>query len=140
MRPYVTDYISPKERNLFKKIKDAVNRMDDPFLEKEIILSCHVLTRAVHNIFLLEVEDGYFADYYQHSWLRTKNGHFVDVYPVACLGGPIMIDGGNASPARKLYRKAPLNGLSILSHEVSLVTEALWEAYKKERKEIGIPL
>ena len=148
MKFYVEDHLSKKEISLFRKIKGAVENMDNPYLGvdrdgKEIILSCHILTRAVHNLFLLKFEDGFYAKLYQHSWLRTKEGSVIDVYPVACMGGPIMIAGGEASPQKHLYVEAPIP-VDFMSqsfcHAVTLVTEELWEAFKRYRAERAVSL
>jgi hypothetical protein len=44
-------------------------------------------------VFVLQYVDGYVYPSFEHSWLETKSFHVIDVYPVATLGGPIMIVG-----------------------------------------------
>ena len=144
MTPHVREYICPKEVNLFRKRRFVIEKMDEPDLGKGNILSCHILTRAVSEIFLVEVEDGFFLETYQHSWLRTKKGNIIDVYPVACLGGPILYDGGVASPARRIYKKAPILGQDFscfsFKEKVRITTEVLWNTIERYRKGIGMPI
>lgn len=110
MRPYVSKFIPQENLELFEKIKMAVTAMPDIDLGKdeegeEIILSCHILARAIAKLFSLKFVDGYFHPNYNHSWLLTPTGNLIDVYPIAVLGGPILISGAFSSPARWLYKK-----------------------------------
>jgi len=117
MRSYVLKYISKEEVELFEKIRKAVTVMPDIDLGKdeegeEIILSCHILARAVARVFLLRFVDGYFYPNYNHTWLVTAAENIIDVYPVAIFGGPILISGAFSSLARWLYKKDNIsNGL-----------------------------
>lgn len=117
MTPYAQRFVSSEEVALFEKIKDVVTRLPDIDLgeneDKEpIILSCHILARAVAKIFNLKVVDGYFAKYYDHSWLTGPGGHIIDTYPVATLGGPILMDNQRFSPAKTLYQKTSAKRIS----------------------------
>ncbi len=110
--PYVTQYISKRERDIFLRIKGAVDRMEDVELKgvdeegEENILSCHMLAHAAARVFPVKTVDGFFAHSYQHSWVITEEGHIIDLYPVACLGGPILHEGSTgAAPSRRLYRE-----------------------------------
>jgi len=110
MTPYVVETISSEDIELFKKIRNAiVNLPDIAFAPdetgKEMLLSCHILARAVARVFFLKYSDGYLYPNYEHSWVLTSNGNIVDVYPVAVYGGPFLIDGSFCSPARWLYKK-----------------------------------
>jgi hypothetical protein len=60
----------------------------------EIVVSCHMVCRALAQLFpQLECQDGYFAlKGVQHSWLILKEDFIIDPYPVAMVGGPIMVD------------------------------------------------
>lgn len=71
--------------------------------QETIVLSCHILGRALAKVFSLQYRDGYFYPNYCHTWLLTPTGHIIDPYPVAILGGPILIDGLNFSPSHRLY-------------------------------------
>ncbi len=117
MTPYVTRFIPEEELALFERVKAAVQEMPDIDLGvdergRKVILSCHMLARAVSRVFGLEYADGYFCRSYQHSWNVTKDGHIIDVYPVATIGGPLLVDGQVASPARTLYTKTSAKTMS----------------------------
>ena len=99
---------------LFEKIGEAVRALPDVNLGvgadgKKIFLSCHILARALAQVFSLEFKDGYFYPNFEHSWLITSRDNIIDAYPVGMLissnGGPILIDGDNCSPARWLYKE-----------------------------------
>lgn len=109
MTPYVRKLIPDAELKTFEKIRHAISSLPDVNLgkdeyNKEIILSCHVLARAVSNVFGLKYVDGYFLDVYDHSWLITESGHIIDAYPVAMIGGPVFIDGINFHESKRVYR------------------------------------
>lgn len=117
MIPYVYHYIALEDLELFARIERVVEEMQDPDLGfdetgEPIIMSCHMLARALRKMYPVRVCDGYFAVGYEHSWLLTANGNLIDPYPVAVIGGPIMYDGSVASPARQLYRAAPTRTIS----------------------------
>ena len=117
MTPYATRYISEDDLILFAKIRNTVERMGDPELgldenDKPVVLSCHILARAIARIFPVRVRDGHFASIYAHSWVETTNGHLIDLYPVAVIGGPIMFEGSAASPQRRIYTRSSAKKLS----------------------------
>ncbi len=110
MKPYVLRFISKADLELFEKIKIAVNKLPDIDLGKdeegkEIILSCHILARAIAKLFSLKFIDGYFYPNYNHTWLLTPDGNIIDVYPIAVVGGPILVENSFSSPVRWLYKK-----------------------------------
>lgn len=110
MKPYVLSKLSKEEIELFEKIRRAVNDLPDVDLGKNedgenLILSCHILARAIAKVFHLQYVDGHFYPYYQHTWLLTPTGNIIDVYPVAVLGGPILMD---RLVARHFYKKRSL--------------------------------
>lgn len=110
MTPYARKFFTGEEVAIFNKIKESVDLLPDIDLGKDeqgrqIILSCHVLARAIAKAFYLKVVDGYYLEIYQHSWCVTPQGNIIDVYPIATLGGPILLDGGDFTPASKLYKK-----------------------------------
>lgn len=80
---------------------------------EEILWSCHAVVRAAKTRFALDgwrVADGWFGRKgNDHSWLthESPRGQFVlDVYPIACAGGPLLIDvGAWGSPWGALYRE-----------------------------------
>src|SRR3989344_4689806 len=113
MTPYIQQFVAENELRTFEEVRLIVNRLPNIDLsdigEDEhgdtLIISCHMLARAISTFFSLKVRDGKFMSGYQHSWLETASGHIIDVYPVATLGGPILIDGGRKSfsPSRGMY-------------------------------------
>lgn len=117
MIPYVERYISKDDLALFAQIRMAVEWMGDLELGldedgKPVILSCHILARAVAKVFPVRVRDGYFVRSYDHSWVETSGGHPIDPYPVAVIGGPIMFEGSAASPQRIIYTRSSAKKLS----------------------------
>lgn len=117
MIPYAVKDISPEDIVLFNKIKTAVSNLPDIDLGKDdkgkkIILSCHILGRAIAKVFSLKYVDGYYYPNFDHTWLLTENGNLIDVYPVATIGGPIMIVGNPHlyTPVYWLYKKKRLTG------------------------------
>jgi len=127
---YAETVISPKEIALFRKIEEAVSRLPEIDLGKdedgeEIILSCHILTRAVSRVFSLKYRDGIWHQYYDHSWLVTKHGHIIDVYPVAVIGGPIMVDRRVTDRLYRIKRIGRGVKRSSFRRAVSLVAQEL---------------
>ena len=110
MRPHVLKFIPNEDVELFEKIRSSVNLLPDLDLGKDdedwsIILSCHILSRAVASVFALRCIDGYFYTNAQHSWVLTPNENIIDVYPIAIFGGPILVHGERFSPSSWLYRQ-----------------------------------
>ena len=117
MTPHVRKFIPDEEIMIFERIRNAVAVMPDiEFGNDEenqpIVLSCHMLARAVGAVFSLQYIDGYFYPRHDHSWLITPRRNIIDVYPVATLGGPTMIDGNNGIMARQLYYPGGTQGIS----------------------------
>lgn len=115
LTPYVAKYIKPDDMALLNRIETAVQTMPDINLGddkdgKPIILSCHMLTKALGRIFpSLKEKTGFYRKIYQHSWLITSNGNLIDVYPIATIGGPIMLAAKPASPQINDYISDPNN-------------------------------
>lgn len=87
------DRLPQEELAKFLQVRAAVQRLPDRLdLGRDVVLSCHVLARAVGRVFKLRVEDGFFHPTFQHSWLVTPSGCIIDVYPVGIVGGPIIAD------------------------------------------------
>lgn len=109
MIPYTGNIIPIEDIQLFEKIKKLIAQLPNLNLGVDengdkIILSCHILARALAKVFpQLKVKDGLFINIFDHSWLITRYGNFIDPYPVGMYGGPILIEGSFGSPARKLY-------------------------------------
>lgn len=109
VKKFVEKYIPPEEIELFNEIRAVLEKMEEPNLGfdeegREILPSCHMLVRAMAKVFpQVKVQDGYYSRRFSHSWLKTKSGHLIDLYPVAMVGGPLMMDGGEESPSNDVY-------------------------------------
>lgn len=123
MTPYATKYISEEDVLVFREIKTLINRMPDIDLgvdeeDKEIVLSSHILSRAIAKLFDLRYQDGYFLPNYEHSWVLSPHGHLIDVYPVGIIGGPFMMQLGDnpllnsISPVRWHYKATSAKKIS----------------------------
>ena len=113
MRPYVFGMMHQDDVEVFDKVRKAVLLLPDEIdfgldeKEEPIILSCHILARAVARAFSLKFKDGYFCFHWQHSWIVAPHFNIIDVYPVAILGGPIMVSWDFGSPRKMLYQALP---------------------------------
>ena len=86
---------------LLKRIRQVVEVL--PEIE---LVSSHLLARAIAKFFPVRVVDGHFGDPDNpHSWLVTERGNIIDVYPIAQVGGPVLLDASSASPWRLLFVK-----------------------------------
>lgn len=112
MTPYFATIIPREDQILFERIQNLFRALPDISVgtndtAEKIEISCHLLVRAFGKVLNLAWEDGFFATFYCHSWLRTPSGHIFDVYPVGILGGPLWIASTNVlSPGRRLYKKS----------------------------------
>ena len=113
MRPYILSVAHKDDIVLYKKIRGAIQKLPDKIEfgedenKKQIVLSCHILARAVAKLFPVKLQDGYFLYHWQHSWVIGPKRNIIDVYPVAILGGPIMVSGDFGSPCNMLYQPIP---------------------------------
>jgi len=113
MTPHILRNINPADAKLFEQIRVSVCVLPDVDLgknegEKKIILSCHILARAVGRVFGLNVKDGSYGVAFNHSWNELpESGHIVDTYPVGVLGGPILIDRIVRMGVQNLYVEDP---------------------------------
>jgi len=122
MTPCAMKYIPEEDIIVFEKIKNVISKLPDIDLGineegEKIVLSCHILARAVAKVFSLRCVDGYFLPNFCHSWVLSPNGHLIDIYPVGVIGGPIMmVKGDNPllinSPARWHYKKVSTREIS----------------------------
>lgn len=103
MKFFVENDFTVEELDIFYRIRQAVLQLPDDIDQgklgknetgEPVILSCHILARAVANVYGLECQDGFFSKEgcYSHSWLITSSGNIIDVYPVGILGGPILVE------------------------------------------------
>jgi hypothetical protein len=140
MKPYAASLIDQETTDLFKKIEKIVQKLPEVKLEgfifgEKTIISCHMLCRALAHFYPVNCKDGLFGGYMEHSWLSLKLEKFIiDPYPIACLGGPILIDNRFINvPWRSLYvetRIARLRG-NLFKENTSRVIKAVGQT--KER-------
>lgn len=102
MRVYTESRLAVPDVVLFRLMERVLNTLeDDP-------ISCHALARAMASVFSdynVIYIDGYVkADVarFNHTWLITENNNLIDVYPVAVVGGPLLIAGENG-PWQRIY-------------------------------------
>jgi len=138
LKPYASSGIPAEELILFHKIEKVIQEMPEIDLGKnekgeKVVLSCHMITRALARFFPLTYKDGYFGNFNQHSWLVTKEGLVIDPYPVAVVGGPILIDTRFMTGWSSLYQEASFPKLSnpIFLKNVDKVAEAVHQTMKK---------
>ena len=142
MTPYVRKFIDDEDLKVFLKIREIVEKLPDLRFDdtEDGTVSCHMLARAMKLFFPVKVYDGYFCGSYQHSWLRTRNGAIIDLYPVATMGGPILIDDSTFyCPARKLYKanRSRYNGMFSKS-EFKMRVRLLRDEIKKILPGLGL--
>ncbi|MBI2023069.1 hypothetical protein HYT01_00705 [Candidatus Giovannonibacteria bacterium] len=138
MISYASEFVSLEEMKTYLQIKKIVEAMPGLHLGKDddgkdIVLSCHILARAIARVFGLDFVDGHFLTAYEHSWVTLPSGKIIDVYPVAAVGGPIMYDRHFLSPAHRLYKKQLKRGRRVVKD-----AEETWfkEAVEKTTQEI----
>lgn len=118
MTPLYYHQVPPSVLKAFLEIRRRVHKMPDIPLEgvdennQPMVMSCHILAMAVER-FCPEAraQHGHYAGGFQHSWnvIMFQGGTFlIDPYPIACIGGPILLDGGFPSPACTLYQPGTL--------------------------------
>jgi hypothetical protein len=93
------DTVKAGAQETLAKIGIWLGRVPDPpaSVHPDRLWSCHAVCRAVKVQFKLDdwtVVDGFFARRgVQHAWLlRNDKAVVIDVYPVASMGGPILVD------------------------------------------------
>ena len=146
MRPYMVSMIPEQDLFLFQEIERVVQKMPDVDLGKDeegmrILVSCHMVVRAITRLFPeVARKDGYFTKNakkgIRHSWLVIKRNPnlLIDPYPVALVGGPIMVHCGFFTvPWDSLYIAARLSDLggSQFRRHVAQVTRAMRGAMAK---------
>ncbi len=134
MKPFACSVILPEELQLFSKIEKIIQQMPEIDLGtdkegKKILVSCHMIARGLAYFFPVEWKDGYFGRAHQHSWLVTEMGRIIDPYPVALVGGPILVDTQFLTPWSSLYQEEPLPDLDNgrFFGNVKKVTEVIAE-------------
>lgn len=121
MKPYVLTAefplpVPPEDLALLKKIRYGFDALPDLDLGlgqdgTPRLVSCHMLARAVARVFSLPFQDGLFLGRVNHSWVLTpKSGNIIDVYPVAIVGGPILVVAPQI--LKGMYLEQPLSRLN----------------------------
>lgn len=89
MNVYAEDRIHLADQALFKDICAKMRN-----LEIHRDTTCHAVAQAVALRWTeLSVRQGLFMSGWEHSWCTTWHGNIIDVYPVAVIGGPLLLDG-----------------------------------------------
>lgn len=118
MKPYAA-HLAPKEDlAALARIKDLLEKLPEWGIAHEdgpddhALVSCHTLARAFASVMTdLTVVDGHVLGH-EHSWLVTEARNIIDVYPVATVGGPLLIM--DSLYGRTLYR--PARGMKVRQH------------------------
>jgi hypothetical protein len=120
-----------KIRRIFKGLPEIELEADDGEGEKPV--SCHMIVRALAEIFSLDYKDGYFGPGFEHSWLVPERGVIIDVYPVALVGGSILVVTRYATPWSYLYQEEKIERIDNLKflEDTDKVKEVIEETMKK---------
>lgn len=120
MTPKVAKRISGESHKIFKQVRHLVEALPDDLdlgrddQDKPVVLSCHILARAVRKAMLkgyyvsLPCIDGKYSIGFCHSWLLTLDHQWViDVYPPGIASGPLLVDNRRhgVSPGHLHYQK-----------------------------------
>ena len=112
MTPYIRQFVVNTDYELFMQIRAVVEKLPDIDLDynedgEKIILSCHMLARALGRVFGLRWVDGLYAGVGNHAWLVFPHKMYIlDCYPVHTLGGPLLINAKEwLSPGQMLYKR-----------------------------------
>jgi len=94
MSEYLTKKLTDKEQEIFNDIKEWT-----PIILLEVDITCHAVCHSLerrHSPNLVH-QRGTFGSFHQHSWLYFKDNPtlIIDAYPVAAIGGPLLLDLGN---------------------------------------------
>lgn len=120
MRPLALELVPPADVELLERIRAVVQAMPDVDLGskedgEKILLSCHMVARALAEYFPVSCVDGEFVCGFMHSWLLTPEGNVIDPYPILVLGGPYLMAGHLCvmkTPAQLVYKAfGPRDGL-----------------------------
>ena len=97
MKPYVLSNLRREDVSLCQRIRVLIHLIPDNIdLGKDpegnpIVLSCHILAHSMGRILGLNIEDGYFYPNFYHSWVKTRHGQVLDVYPVGIYSPPFLM-------------------------------------------------
>ena len=111
MTPDTARFAPTAHLQMLGKISHAVSLLPDLDLgkygDKKIVISCHMLARAIGAVFGLKVVDGNYVRSFAHSWLVSDDRRWVfDVYPVGVTTGPTLVDATFClAPGQLLYKE-----------------------------------
>ena len=145
-KPYAYWGLPKEDLELFSKIERIIQEMPEVDLGvdkegKKVLVSCHILARALANVFPIEYKHGYFVDRaHSHSWLVTKSGMIIDPCPWAMVGGPILMDTRFTIPWSQLYREAPSPKPLLKLHNIDFLerVEKVTKVIKQTMAMLGI--
>jgi hypothetical protein len=104
--------ISQSDQELFERVKTSILGLPDQMHDSKhgpVEPNCHILARAVAQVFRLRYVDGYYAlPSHPHSWVMAPGKSIMDVYPVGLASGPVLFDDENCWIGNVLYLKFPL--------------------------------
>jgi len=111
MTPYCSKHLTPPAAASFNTVSRLMAALPDLDLGltpdgQPIVLSCHMVARALAKAAGLKYVDGHYGKVYAHSWLLSPDGKWIiDPYPVGTIGGPVLVDlaSGPYAPGRWLY-------------------------------------
>ena len=102
-KEFIASLLTESELATFRTVED----LTPIFLDREDA-SCHTIVEAlIPFVPSLETVRGTFGRIHEHSWLRfiDKPELIIDPYPVACLGGPILVTTNYMTPWKALYKE-----------------------------------
>ena len=126
MRPFIAKEVPREDFDLYLIIRQVVEALPDEELNlgqfevdgTKVVMTCHLLARAVSVVLGLEFQDGNFYQICDHSWVLTKAGNIVDVYPVGAWGPSLVWNDPCFSVGKWLYK--PVANFSTESPELKL--------------------
>lgn len=144
MIPHAVEVAPLEDLALFHRIERIIQELQNLELSdtdgKRQSLSCHLLCPALAGFFPVEVRDGLLLEEWEHSWLLTRNGLVIDPYPIAAVGGPLLLDTRYSTPWTVLYMRAthcsfPKHSSPSFHKNVSRVADAIRTVMQR----FGIP-
>lgn len=124
MQVYACREVPKEDQEIFFQMKEIFENMPEIDLGKnnkgqEVDVSCHMLARAFAQFFPVTVKDGFFFKKGNfHSWLETKQS-IMDVYPIAMMGGPVLVDKKGYNPWSQQYLEDILPGWVFGDDEIT---------------------
>lgn len=106
---YAEENIDKQDVELFKEIQQKLAKIDR--FPIKVTLTCHMLARAISELYGLKVVTGYWRPGWEHSWILTISHNIIDVYPWCAVGGPMLL--ARAASGSQFYYEAnvsPDNG------------------------------